>query len=110
MSLTLLHGPLKWNTRDGGGSDAPLTKNAELDIQDEPEKALDGGFAWVVLVCAFAVQFIAGGAVLIGGVFVVEFKEAFDVTPAEASWVAAINTGIAYGCYIPFKRRHHNNA
>lgn len=59
---------------------------------------VDQGYAWVVLACCFGVQFIVGGVAMAGGVFVVEFRDAFGVSPGEASWVTAINTGIAFGC------------
>lgn len=66
--------------------------------EDSGAFALDGGYAWVVLACAFWVEVIALGATYIGGVFVVEFREAFNLSPDQASWITSINSGVAFGC------------
>ena len=73
-----------------------------LQITDSPvsteEDAPDGGYGWVVALCAFFIQIFSVGLIYSGGVFVVEFRESFNISPGEASWITAINTGIAYGC------------
>ena len=67
------------------------------DSADYAERPLpDGGYAWVILASAFILQIISGGILLGVGVFIVEFIESFESSPATVAWIGSINAGFTF--------------
>lgn len=67
---------------------------------DEKDTALDGGYAWVALACVVCIQFLTTSAVQ-GGIFLMEFRDAFDLTLDQISWIVSLNCGLSLGCGEP---------
>ncbi|XP_060585507.1 monocarboxylate transporter 12-like [Ruditapes philippinarum] len=50
----------------------------------------DSGWSWLVLFCVVCCQVVLGGICLSGGIFYIEFTNAFGDKPVETSWLCSL--------------------
>lgn len=72
-----------------------LIRSSESVAASQPPLP-DGGYAWIILFCAFLLQIISGGILLGVGVFIVEFIAIYDAEPATVAWIGSINAGFTF--------------
>lgn len=71
-----------------------LNSSSESDDDEEDElseqKALDGGYGWVVVFASFLINMIADGITFSFGVFNVEFLKYFGDSKGKTAWIGSI--------------------
>ena len=67
------------------------------DNVSSEDDGLDEGYCWVILLSGALLQLMSIGVTYSSGLLVVEFRDAFDASPALASLMGALNCGLAFG-------------
>lgn len=65
-------------------------KTHKRRVSEAPAAALDGGYAWFILLSAFLVFGLTFGVIKAFGVFYVEIHGYFETTAAGTSWITSI--------------------
>ena len=68
-----------------------------IDNASNEDDGLDEGYCWVILLSGALLQLMSIGVTYSSGLLVVEFRDAFDASPALASLMGALNCGLAFG-------------
>ena len=55
---------------------------------------LDGGYGWIIVICAMYLQFTAVSGITTFGLFLVEWIDYYNVTKLSVSWIVSANLGI----------------
>lgn len=81
-------------------------KSQGVKVAVAPPSAVDGGYAWFVLLSCFFVFGLTFGIIKTFGVFYVAIHQHFESTATEASWITSIAVatihivGNNHSCFI----------